>query len=57
MYAAGQGVARDLLEAWVWLQRAARAGVPAAEAYIKRVAQRMEPGQLEHAQRYLAELS
>jgi TPR repeat protein len=55
MYAAGQGVGRDLLEAYCWLQRAARAGIPAAGSYLKRLAGRMDPGLLAQAQGYVAQ--
>jgi TPR repeat protein len=52
MSASGQGAARDPVEAYAWLQRAAHGGVPAAAAYLKRLAARMEPALLAQAQRY-----
>jgi TPR repeat protein len=50
MYSAGQGVQRDLLEAYAWLQRAGGAGVAAASGYLKKIAARMEPQLLAQAQ-------
>jgi TPR repeat protein len=55
MYASGQGVGRDLVEAYAWLRRAAEAGIPAAVGYITRVAARMEPALLAQARRYVGE--
>jgi len=53
MYAAGQGVAPDLVEAYAWLHRAGAAGVAPAVTYLRRVAARMEPALLEQANGYI----
>jgi len=55
MYAAGQGLARDLVQAWCWLQRAERSGAAGAARHADKVGARMDPALLEQAQRYLAE--
>jgi TPR repeat protein len=52
MYASGQGVQRDLVEAYAWLHRAGAAGVGPAASYIQRVAARMGPALLAQANRY-----
>jgi TPR repeat protein len=52
MYAAGQGVQSDLVEAYVWLHRAVAAGLAPANAYLQRIAARMEPAQLQDAGAY-----
>ena len=52
MYSAGQGVQRDLVQAYAWLQRAGGAGVDAASGYLKKVTARMEPQLLAQAQAF-----
>jgi TPR repeat protein len=53
MYAAGQGVPLDLVEAYAWLHRAGAAGVLPAANYIRRIAARMEPALLAQANGYI----
>jgi TPR repeat protein len=53
MYASGQGVRRDLVEAYAWLHRAGSAGLAPANNYIQRIAARMEPALLAQAHRYV----
>jgi TPR repeat protein len=53
MYAAGQGVAPDLVQAYAWLHRAGAAGVLPAANYLQRVAARMEPALLAQANGYI----
>jgi TPR repeat protein len=52
MYASGQGVQKDLVEAYAWLHRAGAAGVIPATTYIQRIAARMEPALLAQANGY-----
>jgi TPR repeat protein len=56
MYASGQGVGRDQVEAYGWLQRAASAGIAAAAAYIGRVAMQMDSQQLLDARACMGEV-
>jgi TPR repeat protein len=49
MYAAGQGVPPDQVEAYAWLHRAGAAGLASAARYLQRVAARMSPAMLAQA--------
>ena len=49
-YANGQGVARDLVQAYVWLSRAARSSNPDAVRERDQLARRMTPDDLRRAQ-------
>jgi TPR repeat protein len=53
MYAAGQGVPTDLVEAYAWLHRAGAAGIAPAASYLTRVSARMEPALLAQANGYI----
>lgn len=51
----GNGVSRDLVKAHMWLSLAVDQGLADAPMYLKRVAQRMTPAQIEEARRLARE--
>lgn len=54
LYESGRGVAKDLQEAYKWLELAARSGDPLAARRLEQVRAQLQPGELEAAEQKLA---
>jgi TPR repeat protein len=55
LYEAGRGIAQDYVQAHMWYNLAAAAGVPGAEARRNELATKMTPEQLSEAQKFASQ--